>query len=100
MKRLNPKDRQPAILHAAMTLSRRHNYAKISREAIAGAAQCSPALVSSYFGTMPKLRRAIMGEAIRVRDLAIIAQGLAARDKRALGAPEELRRLAVDSLMM
>lgn len=99
MKRLHPLDRKPAILRAATTLARQHGYTKVSREAIATAAECSPALVSTYFGTMLKLQRAVMGEAIRVRDLTIIAQGLAQRDARAMRAPEELRRAAVESLM-
>lgn len=99
MKRLNPKDRQAAILQVATSLAARVGYNELSREAIAESAQCSPALVSAYFGTMVKMRRAIMGEAIRTRDLRVLAQGLACRDKRALAAPEELRRLAVESLM-
>ena len=99
MKRLKPADRHPSILNAAIRIAHRTGYNKISRDAIAEAAQCSPGLVSAYFGTMAKMRRAIMGEAIRTRDLIIVAQGLACRDKRALGAPEELRRAAVESLM-
>lgn len=99
MKRLKPADRHALILDHARRLASLHGYTKISRESIATASGCSPGLVSAYFGTMVKMRRAIMGEAIRTRDLKIIGQGLACRDKRALGAPEELRRLAVESLM-
>jgi len=40
-----------------------------------------------------------MGEALRARDLVIIGQGLAARDSRAMRAPDELRRAAVESMM-
>lgn len=99
MKRLKPADRHAVILTAACRLATRVGYNNLSREAVAEAAQCSPGLVSAYFGTMVKLRRAIMGEAIRTRDFKVIAQGLACRDKRALGAPEDLRRQAVESLM-
>lgn len=99
MKRLHPLDRKPAILRAATTLARQHGYTKVSREAIATAAECSPALVSTYFGTMLKLQRAVMGEAIRTGDWVIIAQGLVARDPRAMRIPEAMRRAAVESLM-
>lgn len=93
------KTRQRDIITAALRMAERHGYAAVTRDQIADAAGCSPGLVSVHFGTMPQLRRAIMGEAIRTRALAVIAQGLAARDKRAMGAPEELRREAVVSLM-
>lgn len=99
MKRLKPKDRRAEILAATLQLARKHGYTHVSRDAIAAASQCSPALVSAYFGTMPAMRRAIMREAIRTHDLVVIAQGMAARDTRVMRAPEELRRAAFEALM-
>ena len=97
--RQNPHDRKAAILDAALHVARTHGYAHISREQIATQAACAPALVSRYYGTMTLLRRAIMGAAIARRDLTVLAQGLATKDKRAMGADAELRRAAVESLL-
>ena len=97
-QRQQPDDRRPTILSAAITLARQDGYTRISRDSIAAAAGCSPGLVSHYFNTMVQLRRAIMGEALRVRCPILIAQGLVARDSRAMGADDELRRAAGDVL--
>lgn len=99
MKRTRRPDARPGeILAAAMKLARKHGYSTISREQIADAAKCSPATVSHVFGTMPQMRRAIMGEAIRLRDAHIVAQGIAIRDSRALKVDDDLRRAAAEAI--
>ena len=92
-------DRRQSILAAALTVAVRDGYLRTTREAVAIVAGCSPALVSHHFGTLAHLQRAIMGEALRVRNLRVIAQGLAHGDRRALNAPEELRRAAAEALI-
>lgn len=92
------RERKAAILAAALALAPSVGYARLTRDDIGRRAGMAPALVSYYFGTMPDLRRAIMREAIRVECLAVIAQGLAVRDRHALRASDELRRRALDSL--
>jgi AcrR family transcriptional regulator len=99
MTRQTPSDRHASILDAALRMSRLHGYQNVTRADIAGAAKCSEALVSSYFGTMPQVRRAVMRHAIKLRDLQILAQGLAAKDSHAMKAPEDLRLAAVKSLV-
>lgn len=91
--------RKLAILAAAMTEAKHHGYAHVTREAIAARAECASGLVSFYFGTMLHMKRAIMSEAIRTRELRIVAQGIADGHPKAKRAPEELRRAAVASLM-
>jgi len=91
-------DRRQSILTAALAVAVRDGYLRVTRDAIAAAAGCSPALVSNHLGTMTQTHRAIMGEALRVRNLRVIAQGLAHGDKRALNAPLELREAAAASL--
>lgn len=91
-------DRRQSILTAALTVAVRDGYLRTTREGIAAEANCSPALVSHYFGTLATLHRAIMGEALRTRNLRVIAQGLAHGDRRARNAPEELREAAAASL--
>ena len=90
--------RKAAILLAAMTEAGKHGYAHVTREQIAQRAECAPGLVSFYFGTMVCMKRAIMSEAIRTRNLPIIAQGLADRHPKAMRAPVELRTAAAMTL--
>jgi AcrR family transcriptional regulator len=99
MSRQNPKDRKASILDAAIRMSRHYGYIEVTRADIAHAAECSEALVSSYFGTMTQVRRAVVRAAIQHRDLVIIAQALVAKDAQAMKAPEELRKAAVATLV-
>jgi AcrR family transcriptional regulator len=99
MSRQSPADRQASILDASLRMARLHGYQNVTRADIAVAAKCSEALVSSYFGTMVQVRRAVMRAAIKTHDLQILAQGLAARDPHAMRAPEDLRLAAVKSLV-
>lgn len=98
-RRLLPADRRAEIITAALDAARADGYRHISREAIAARAGCSPALVSSYYGTMTQLRRAVISAAIARRDLAVLAQGLAAGDSKARSAPQELKEAAVRGLL-
>ena len=98
-ERKEPAVRRGDILAAALQLAVESSYNTLTREAIASRADCSHALVSSYFGTMPQMRRAIMGEAIRTRNLIVIAQGLSAKDTRAMGLDDALKREAAESLL-
>lgn len=94
-----PIVRKQQILDAAMIEADKHGYRDITRAGVAERAGCAPALVSYYWGTMKQLHRSIMGEAVRVRHLRVLAQGIIAKDSRALGAPEDLRREAVQFVM-
>lgn len=93
--RMKPDDRRGEILAAALFLAQDKNYNTVSRDEIAERAGTSVGLVSRYFGTMPKLKRAVMRAAIKAEALPIIAQGLAAQDPHAMKAPQELKQRAV-----
>lgn len=98
-KRLHPDDRKQQILDAALKVSARPGgYAKLTREAVAKEAACAEGLPSKYFGTMVNFKRAIMWAAIASKNLAVVAQGLAAGDKCAQKAPPELKAAAVNTL--
>lgn len=97
-KRLEANDRKQSILNAALKLSETTGYMHITREAIALEADCSPGLVSRYLGTMANMRRDVMRAAVKQRNLAVVAQGLAARDPHARRAPDDLKAAAVDTL--
>jgi len=99
MRVRRPESRKQEILDAAITLSRRHGYQVITREAIGQLCDCSPATISLYFGTTQNLKRAIMSAAIAREDLLVIAQGLVTGEAKAKAAPPELRRRAMAVLL-
>lgn len=89
--RLTRRARHDSILAAAVRLAEIKGYTKVTRDDIALAAGCSPALVSEVLGTMVALRRQIQRAAIANEVVPVIAQGLAARDPHALKAPAYLK---------
>ena len=91
-------DRISQILSAALKLSVKKGYANVTRDEIASETGLSPSLISHHCGTMVALRRDIMREAIRVKSLQVIAQGLAARDPHTRKIPNDLRFAALQSL--
>jgi AcrR family transcriptional regulator len=91
--------RKQRILAAAIAEAKQHGYSNVTRDAIAQRADCAAGLVSFYFGTMPQMKRTIMSEAIRTRELRIVAQGIADGHPKAKRAPLELRRAAIATLM-
>lgn len=98
-KRLLPQVRKEEILAAALALSRVRGYDKVTRAEIAQAAGCSATLPSVYFGTITKMRRAIMSAAVAAGDVRVIAQGLVRGEAKAKAAPLELREQAAGMMM-
>lgn len=97
-KRLAPDVRSEQILEAAVKLANRAGFRKLTRDRIAKAAGVSDGLVSIYFGSMDNMRDEVMKVAVRDGHLALIAQGVADRNKIAMKAPASLRRQAMLSL--
>ncbi len=98
-RRLPPADRKQQIMAAALIAAKRIGYTSVKRSDIAEEAEVTNSLVSRYWGTMPKLRRAIMRRAIKLEHLTIIAQGLVANDANALKAPQALKQQALQQLI-
>lgn len=92
-KRLEPKLRAENILDAALIVARTDGFRNMTRDTVAARAGCSPGLVSYYFSTMPQLRRSVMRAAISRRVVEVVAEGIALKDKYALQASPELRKL-------
>lgn len=86
------------LLAAALALAAHGGYNRVTREAVATRASVSPAMVNVRFGTMARFERALMRYAIRTKNLCVIAQGLALKNRYALKAPQELRDLAIRNL--
>jgi AcrR family transcriptional regulator len=97
---LEKRERVAQILGTALMLCERpkSSYLRLTRDEIAQKAGIPSSLIAYHCGTMENLRRDIMREAVRVGCLPVIAQGLAARDRHALKAPEDLRARALQSL--
>lgn len=93
-QRKEPEIRREQILAAALLVAERTNFSTMTREEIARAAGVAPTLVTHYFGTMTQLRRDVMRAAVRGGRLAVIAQGLMARDPHAMKAPDEVKAAA------
>lgn len=91
-RRLAPDARRKKILDTAVRLvaSGRGKYLAVTRAQVARSARVSPALVSHYFGDMAALREGIMREAIRLKILPIIAQGIGCDCPIAKSAPTKL----------
>ena len=97
--RANPELRKEHILDTAVAVAKSTGYNKVTRDQVAEAAGVSPGLISRYFPAMKQLRSSIMRQAVRHEIPEIIAQGLAADDDRAKGAPSELKNKAVQLLL-
>ena len=90
--RINDTDaRRAQLLKAALSVAQRIGYHRVTRVHIAKIVGCSPSLITVHFGTMRKLRKAIMEHAIEHGKRRIIAQGLMAGDSHAEKAPEEIK---------
>ena len=98
-RRMSPAARYDEIISAAVRRSIDLGYNKISREDVALAAHCSPALVSQYLGTLTHMRRQIMRAAVTNEVLEVIAQGIVMGDKHAMRALESIRRMAIQNYM-
>lgn len=96
--KLPPADRKQQILDAALGLAAAVGYQNITREAIADEVGVSHALVNLYFTVMAELKAAVVVEAVRVGNLAVVAQALAARDAAVTDLDPKLKRKALASL--
>lgn len=95
-KRLPPLERSTQLLDIAVDLAAKHGLANVTRDQVAKAASIAPGTVSNRMGTMTEMRRSVMRHAVAKENLAVIAQGLATKDRFALKAPEALRLRALE----
>ena len=93
------KSLKERILDAAIILSLKHGYQRITRDGVAAEAGCAMGSVNSHFGTLAQLQRAVISAAIARKNLNILAQALAANHPKALNAPQELRIAAASSII-
>ena len=92
--KFKPADRKVQILTEALRQARARGYQNVRVARIAEALGISTGLVFHHYPSVPRLKRAIMGAAVDQRIAEIVAQGLAAKDPRAINAGDELKALA------
>lgn len=90
--------RKESLIITGLAVAERDGYNNLTRESIAESAGVSPGLVSSICGTMPQLRRDIMRAAVRLRAVAVVAEGIASKNPHALKADQALRDKVNDYL--
>lgn len=98
-KRLKTEIRQESILNTALLLATCRGYMNITRDEIADLAKLSGTTVQYHFKTMANLRTQLMRYAIIKRNPVVVAQGLSVKDPQALKADDELKRLAIESMV-
>ena len=90
--------RRQMIVEAAIYFAEGVGFQRVTSDIIATKLGCSDGLVRQYFPA-PELQAAIIEEAVRVGNLLVVGQGLAARHPAALSAPLELRVRAADAMV-
>lgn len=87
------------ILQSAIELATKRGWpAGIIRDEVAARAGVATGTVNWCFGTIDKLRDQVMTTAVERQLTGIIAQGLAAGSTIARGAPDAVKRAALDTL--
>lgn len=89
--RLDPDSRRQHILSVAVELAQKDSFEWLTRAAVAEAACVSPGLVSAYFKPFTELKREVLREAVRTKNIDILAQGMAARHPLVANLPMSLR---------
>lgn len=87
-KRMNATERKNAILEAALALSVRIGYRKLTRDNVAKAAGVSGPTIMHRFGTIRCLQNRVMMLAIKRGVGPVIVQGLAIKDPLAMKIPK------------
>lgn len=96
--RMAPAERKRHLLDVGLVLAERVGYRNVTMTALTEAAGVSRTLYHRYFSTVGRFRVDVMRAAVKTENLAVIAQGLAAKDPQALKAPAELRERAAATI--
>jgi len=87
------------VLNAAVKLALQGGFQNLTRDEIAQEAGVSSGTVSQTYGTMIKLKRAVMRYAVQHELYPIIAVGISIGHPNALAAPGDIKRKALESLL-
>jgi len=100
MVRLQPDQRTAQILDAAYQLACDGQLMTMSAKNITRTVptSCSPSTIKYYFGSLTKLRSAVIAEAIKRNNIEILIVALINKEPAALAAPQEMINRAYESL--
>ena len=98
-KRISSDDRKDALLRVAVGYSITHGYLTLTSPILAKEAGLSTSLVTHYFGTKKHLTRSVVRAAVASEALPVIAQALANKDANVSKITDDLKRLALESVM-
>ena len=98
-KRVKTAVRKEEILRAALPLAVRYGYQNVTRVIIADFMGIGGTTVQYHFGTMKQLRSELMRYAVKQRNAAVVAQGLANKDQHAMKADDALKMEAAGALV-
>jgi hypothetical protein len=87
------------ILHHALIAAKKTPYYKLGGIKLTTHKRISASQLIYYFKSMAKFREALLKEAIKQRDLHIIAQALTHKDPLTDGLDEETKRAALESFL-
>ena len=93
------RKRKEKILQAAIELAIKNGYQNIKCTDIAKRAKVTRSLINFYFSNMDELKHHIMQLAISNGELAIIAQGLVAKDPAAVKVPDRIKQKALSYII-
>lgn len=94
---MSTEARRNQILAAALQLAESDHYRAITRDQIANRAKTATGTINRVFGTMAKLRHAIVERAIEEESLTVIGQAIA--ENHGIVIPMVLRRKALKALI-
>ena len=87
------------ILESALHVAERDGFINLVRSTIAEHAKCSQGKVNMAFGTMTKLKRAVMRQAIHKQILSVIADGILLKMACCMKLDQELRERAINNII-
>ena len=88
--RLDPADREKQIMETALVLAEQHGIKALTRVAIAAEIGATDGLINRYFGNRAAMRGAIIGEAVKRKNVKIVAWAVKQGFK--VDAPRQLLR--------
>ena len=96
IRRTKDERRQQILTCALMLAEHLNDYEKVTRLMVAESLGISEAAISKYFSPMSKLHRAIVGEAIKLENIPVLAQALARKHPRTASLPIEVKQQCFD----
>lgn len=97
-KRLPTDERHRQILTAALKVAEKKGIHIMTMDEVAKEAKCSRPLVVRFLGNSEKFRKEIIAEAIRLKHLRLIGQGILLKDRQCTRLSSDIKAAALAAL--